>query len=384
MKPVKDVFGLCLFALIALIALMPASSRATGLKTLCRLPAVAAESSGIELTGPNEIWTLNDSGGLPELYRCDTLGNLVQTVAVNGAENADWEDLARDDAGNFYIADVGNNNNDRQNLRIYKVPNPKTAINGAVDAQIITLRYDDQTEFPPPADELNFDCEALAWHAGYLYLFSKNRTLPVKTSLYRVPDQPGDYVAAKMGTFDTGGNSTDDADLYSYWITAAAFSPDGSRLALLSHDRIWLFYQFTGDDFFGGKLKIEELDHSSQKESVAFADNSTLYLTDEYWSFIHTGGNLYRFGLAGLDDADSTALFRISPNPFNSKTRIESEVLTEYRLQLFDSQGRAGQVFTPDSNHFELDLTDFPAGLYVVRFSHKTNGSRQSAKLLKQ
>ena len=48
------------------------------LKVLTKLPDILHETSGIEITTPNRIWSFNDSGGEPELYLFDTMGNLIK------------------------------------------------------------------------------------------------------------------------------------------------------------------------------------------------------------------------------------------------------------------------------------------------------------------
>lgn len=52
-------------------------------------------------------------------------GNLVRTITIEGVENNDWEDIAKDKNGFTYIGDFGNNDNDRKNLAIYKVKSTK-------------------------------------------------------------------------------------------------------------------------------------------------------------------------------------------------------------------------------------------------------------------
>lgn len=292
MKTGQSLFPSTLFFLI-LIG-WAQQLQATGLKTVCRLPEQVEETSGIEVTGANEIWTLNDSGGKAELYLCDTLGNLIRTVKIEGAENHDWEDLAQDNKGNFYICDTGNNNNDRDNLRIYKIPNPDLNKKDELEAEKIKFTYEDQTEFPPGKNNMDYDCEAVIWYNNHLYLFSKTRSFPFKTSVYQLPDTPGEYVARKLATFHNGGKDITEADLHSFWITAADISPNGKQLALLSQDRMWIFYDFKKDHFFSGKHKVYELGSNTQKESVCFVDNSTLYMTDEYWSTFNIGRNLYK------------------------------------------------------------------------------------------
>lgn len=76
------------------------------------LPTVLPETSGLEITNRNEIWSHNDGGNPDEIYLCDTLGNLVKTLTINNATNRDWEDMTKDDQNNFYFGNIGNNDND--------------------------------------------------------------------------------------------------------------------------------------------------------------------------------------------------------------------------------------------------------------------------------
>ena len=259
------------------------------LRTMTRLSQTVNETSGIEISGENGIWTFNDSGGDEAIYLCDTSGNIIKTVKIKGAWNRDWEDIAQDDEGNFYIGNIGNNNNDTRDLSIFKIPNPNDISDGgSVQAQVIKYSYEDQYAYPPSADKKNFDCEALFWANGNLYLVSKNRTEPFdgKCYLYRLPDDAGDYTAKNIGEFDTDGTST-----FTNWITAADISPDGKKLCLLSSNKLWLFYDFTSDNFFEGKNKKIYFPTSTQKEAVAFVNNDLLYITDEDWG--NEGLNLY-------------------------------------------------------------------------------------------
>lgn len=376
-------------ALYCCMLVFPLASWSTGLKQLCRLPVIVEETSGIELTGKNQVWTLNDSGGESELYLCDTLGNLLRTVKINGAVNNDWEDLTQDDEGNFYIGNMGNNGNNRQNLCIYKIPNPATATSDEVDAQTISFRYEDQSEFPP-SDNLNFDCEAIIWLNNKLYLFTKDRSFPITTNVYRLADEAGDYVAEKIGSFATGGTNMDENSLYSYWVTAADISPNKQQLVLLSHDRVWLFYNFTGDDFFGGDHKVLELGTHTQKESICFEDNATLYITDEYYSAFDLGRNLYKLTIdlstysnASLANPDRSGI-SLAPNPFSEKLQIEGSYLADYRLQLVDLNGKNYAVDQPQSSSMELNLGRLPSNMYYLRFIHKDTGDGWTEKLVKQ
>lgn len=277
---------------ICLFILLPCVSLAQTLRLMTKLPAQVNETSGIELSSSNKVWTFNDSGGANELYLCDTLGNLIRTVSIQGSWNRDWEDLAQDDQGNFYIGNIGNNSNSQTDLSIFKIPNPDNVPGNSVTAELITFSYEDQTAFPPADNQKNFDCETLFWANGNLYLCSKNRTVPFDgmTYLYRLSDSPGNHVATKIGEFDTDGYDT-----FDYWITAGDVSPDGTKLCLLSSDKMWVFYDFQGDDYFGGKHTQINFPSSTQKEAIVFVDNETVYITDEDWGT--EGRNLYSLRL---------------------------------------------------------------------------------------
>jgi hypothetical protein len=126
-----------------------------------------------------------------------------------------------------------------------------------------------------------------------LYLFSKNRSKPFTgyTKVYKLPTEPGKYVAELVDSVNLGPGH-----VLQTWVTSASLSPDKKILALLSHDKVWLFYCFKGDKFFSGKKKIIELNNFSQKEAICFITNKELYLTDELTKNV-LGGNLYHLKL---------------------------------------------------------------------------------------
>ena len=90
------------------------------------MPSVLTESSGIAIEGTNRIWSHEDSGNSNEIYCFDTTGTLLRTLTISNVHNIDWEDMAVDNEETWYLNDAGNNNNDRQNLAIYKIPSPET------------------------------------------------------------------------------------------------------------------------------------------------------------------------------------------------------------------------------------------------------------------
>lgn len=256
---------------------------------LCELPSSIHETSGLE-TGPNGwFWTHNDSDNPEEIYCIDTTGTIQRTVAVVGDLNTDWEDLAKDDAGNLYIGNFGNNSLNRTDLRIVKIPSIDTCTSVGVVSDTIQFSYPDQNDFPPTGEYGNFDMEAMLWYQDSLHLFSKDRSSPSTgyTKHYRLPAVGGTYQAELIDSLYTGNANVLLA------ITAADISEDGQQVVLLNADHIWLLSDFTGTDFFGGTVAELALGSFTQKEGICFRDEF-IYFTDEREQFFNTGGNMYR------------------------------------------------------------------------------------------
>ena len=145
-----------------------------GAKKIGRLPKEVHESSGLALYDDLFI-THPDSGNPPKLWGVKYPFEVDKPI--NGeislppdVKNIDWEDLAQDDKNNLYIGDFGNNDNDRKNLSIIKLNLLKNK------SELIEFYYPDQKEFPPKRNkEKNYNCEAMLWAKGNLYLFSKEQ-----------------------------------------------------------------------------------------------------------------------------------------------------------------------------------------------------------------
>ena len=85
------------------------------------LPYALKEVSGISIDKKSELfWMINDGGNKERLYGVSTDGKIIEEIKVD-AKNHDWEDLTKDDKGNIYIGDFGNNQNRRKNLKILKI-----------------------------------------------------------------------------------------------------------------------------------------------------------------------------------------------------------------------------------------------------------------------
>jgi len=282
----KTIFNLLFF-----IILHAAQAQNITLTNIGSLTNTLSESSGVTFIAPNRIYTHDDSGGNDEIYELDTLRNLIRTINIFNASNNDWEDITRDDFNNIYIGDFGNNDNDRTNLRIYKIPNPSSFSGTAVTAQLIEFNYPDQTLFPPFPSKKNFDAEAFVWYNDSLFIFTKNRTSPFNgyCKMYKIPASPGNYTANLCDSIFLCNNNQSDC-----WVTSAAISDDKSHLALLNDEKVWWFSCYNGSAFFKGSKATANISSNTQKEGISFKNNHQVFITDEFSVSNGSGGNLYQ------------------------------------------------------------------------------------------
>ena len=280
------------FLAISIVLLACQQQSNSDLKTIFSLPKKLKEVSGITyFPETNLIYTLEDSGNANKIYALNSDGKTNKTITVINAANVDWEDITKDKNGNIYIGDFGNNDNERQDLCIYKVAKNELNKENAVAEYKVSFSYPEQTEFPPKKKELFYDVEGFFEYQNYFYLFTKNRSKNFDGTafIYKILNAPGTQKATKIGEFKT-------CDNYNHCVlTSATISPDGKKVVLLSHDKIVLFKNYPGDLFNKGTQTEISLNHFSQKEAIVFKDNTTLLIADEKTNKI--GGKVYEFKL---------------------------------------------------------------------------------------
>lgn len=238
------------------------------------LPEKIQESSGLEETGKEGLYyTHNDAGNDAVLFKVNAKGQVLASLRVAGAENIDWEDITRDKEGNIYIADTGDNDNERKKLTIYKL-----AQGDPENVSQITFSYSDRQEGKNGKERPAYDCEAIFWHHSRLYLVTKDREKGKEARIYELPDTPGEQEATPVAHYPVQAA-----------ITAADISPDGKTMMLLSVGKVHLF-QVAGNNFFGSKMVTKSLGKVGQTEGAVFTDNHSLAISSEK-------GGLYRYKL---------------------------------------------------------------------------------------
>jgi hypothetical protein len=225
-----------------------------------KMPKCINENSGLAKAWQEDyFWIHNDSGGKPELYMINEKGRVFDTLQVDNAQNIDWEDLTKDNKGNIYIGDFGNNSQNRKDLCIYKYRNHKT--------EKITFHYSEQSSFP--SSKRIFDCEAFFWYRNRLYLFSKSIEKEHQVLLYSLSDQAGDNMLMPQ-----------DSIFIKSQVTAADISPNGKEFALLTYGKI-LFFEINNEKIDFSKPKNCIKIGKNQTEALAYLNDSDLILTNE-------------------------------------------------------------------------------------------------------
>ncbi|MEN8149714.1 MAG: hypothetical protein ABFS86_07810 [Planctomycetota bacterium] len=275
------------------------------------------ETSGIvkSRTYEDVYWVLNDSGGGPFLFAIDGKGKAIlppwqaRRFSVGPSEkgdgrtpwpgmellvaaNLDWEDMAID-GDTLYVADMGNNGNARRDLGVYvlKEPNPR-ATERMRHLAWIPIAYPDQKKYP--AEAWDFDCESLFVADGKLYFLTKHRpagqmrTPMPGTKLYRLDTR-------KLGEENVLTLVQSRKDMV--WPLAADVSPDGSKLAVVCVNALWVFDRpKSGDHWLSGSARRVSIPLNiirTQSEAVCWDDGKTIRVACE-------GRAIWRVDLARL------------------------------------------------------------------------------------
>ena len=229
-----------------------------------KLPSVVNEGSGlVRSSNDSTFWTLNDGGGKNEIYELNKRGKLLKILPIPNVKNQDWEEITRDEKGNLFIGDFGNNQNIRKDLVIYKFPE-----NQPDKLEKITFHYADQKAFPPDKKSLNFDCEAFFALGDSLYLFSKNRG-DKSVKLYTMPSRAGNYALVPQEKI-----------FLKTMVTGAAISPNKKIFALLTYGKVFLFYVDNQGISFKKPMLCFKFAHK-QTEGITFLTNETMMISNE-------------------------------------------------------------------------------------------------------
>lgn len=251
------------------------------------------ETSGL-IHWNGKLWTHNDDTDV-NLYALDTVtGKILETYALQGVSNNDWEEIAQDDQY-LYVGDFGNNaTGNRKDLNILKIEKQSLLLKRPT-IESIKFTYEDQSDFlKNKPNTTNFDCEAFIVVKDSLFLFTKEWKSK-KTTVYKLPNRVGDFVAQKGESYNVKG-----------LVTGASYYSSKKILVLCGYTRkgkpfIELFYNFKGNDFFSGsKKRIKLKPRFMQIEAISTNDGVHYYLTNEKLKFgpIHKSQQIHKLDLS--------------------------------------------------------------------------------------
>lgn len=250
------------------------------------------EASGLACSARRDglLWVHNDSGAKARIYAIDDTGKSLGRIRLEKADNDDWEDMASfrfEDKPYLLVADTGDNDADRDDIRLYIVAEPDLAEDDRPEMMAswtIEFSYEDGPR----------DTEAVAVDIdGNRALLLTKRDIPPRLYEVRIiPQTDAPVVARFLGTIDTlprpSARDVEFAPRTDNWHwqpTAMDILPDGSALAVLTYSAVYYYSRMPGEDWVAAlarpplRLGIEDI---RDAEALAFcAGGPSIFVTTE-------------------------------------------------------------------------------------------------------
>jgi hypothetical protein len=217
------------------------------------------ESSGLAASRlhPGIYWTHNDSDDGPYIYAVDgATGRTVATVTLSGIGSPrDVEAISIGPGNQIYVGDIGDNlGGTWPYVWIYRLPEPKVLRDRTIRATQYVVKYSDGAR----------NAESLVVHprTGRVYIIDKD-------------EDGGHLFAGPAHLSASGDNIFKPVAPVDLWATDAAFSPDGTQLAVRGY-----FGGILYDWNDGGIKRRQRLDVPLQRqgESVTYTVDGTKIL----------------------------------------------------------------------------------------------------------
>ncbi len=267
------------------------------------------------------LWVHNDGGNSAALQALDEEGRSLGSWAVLGAENRDWEDLAAGPCPDpaqgctcLHLADVGDNDGERDAALIYRLPEPDVGEGGGgqiADREELWFVYPDGPR----------DAEAVLVHpvTGEVLVVTKAGVGETVTDVYAFPDVPpgaspedDPVVLDHVVALDLVAlNAQQDA------VTGGTVSPRGRRLVLRTDGDVLVFDVPAGGGLSDAFDDAPRFAPSPEEdgEAVTFSvDGRTLFMVGE--------------GMANVED-DYPTLWQVRCNSFEGDGDDSADPLVE-------------------------------------------------------
>lgn len=244
-----------------------------------------SESSGVAASrlAPGVFWTHNDTRGGAVVHAFDRQGKSRGAWRVTGASLVDWEDIAAGPGPKgrpyLYVGDIGDNDNNRAEVVVYRFPEPAVADSAAgapretEAAESVTLKFPDGPR----------DAETLMVHPRTGDIYVVNKTNKEDAGVYKLsaPQQfSGTHTLERVGSIARQG-------MIGKWFTGGDISPDGRRVVLCDNASAYeLELPAAGNSNFdrvwSQPLAPVPLGERKQGEGVCYShDGSSIFATSE-------------------------------------------------------------------------------------------------------
>lgn len=235
------------------------------------------EASGLARSqrSPGVFWVVNDDGP-SVLHAIDSTGGMLGRVKLSDASNRDWEDLASftlDGTPYLLVADIGDNEGKRKDVRFYVVEEP--------DPGKKKVDYAWRVDFSYPGGPRDAESVAVDVENERVLILSK-RDIPAR--LFSVPLRPDSKKRQKATSLGAVGslpqpNRQDlefavKKDSWHWQPTSMDISDDGARAVVLTYGGVFLFEREPGVDWLDALQKIPTVvsrTSNRRAESAAFS-----------------------------------------------------------------------------------------------------------------
>lgn len=246
------------------------------------------ESSGIAASRcqSDVLWTHNDSGDEAFIYAINRKGDSLGTWKVEGARNADWEDIStyKDRSGKcfVYLAETGNNKLKRPDHVVYRVTEPIVDPDDVSSSRSMPLATSTAESLRFTYPDFDQDAETLLVHpqTGVIYIVTKRVSGPA--GVYRVRSDfgsPGTPKAESVGELSVPA-------IPNGFLTGGDISPDGRHLVVCDYTRAYEYELPPNAADFDVIWRLEpttiELGARKVGEAICYSgDGASLFSTSE-------------------------------------------------------------------------------------------------------
>ena len=245
------------------------------------------ESSGLTASECQDVlWTHNDAGNGPFIFAMSLEGKHLGTWRVENAESVDWESISsfKDSSGKCFliIGDIGDNDEVRSDLQIYRVAEPTPSAETASSNSANPMRTEPAQlmKFTYPNGKNNAETIIVQPGSGTIYIVTKKKNGPA--GVFRITPAFGSGEVVK-------GEKVADVSVPSKpegLLTGGSMSPDGKRVILCDlkggYELVLPEGASDPEAIWTQKPRVIDLGDRKQGEGVSYGrDGATLYASSE-------------------------------------------------------------------------------------------------------